>query len=71
LTYIQLYIYTDIQIINNKGVFKMDEYTKVTFRVLESEYQEYKKILIDKKTKPTFDLNEHIRKVIKENASSK
>lgn len=48
-----------------------DKYTKVTFRVLETEYQEYKKILIDKKTKPTFDLNDHIRKVIKENASSK
>ena len=43
----------------------MEKYTKVTFRVLEKDYQEYKKVLIDKKTKPTFDLNEHIKNVIK------
>ena len=42
---------------------------KVTFNVDEELYLEYKKIMLDKRTTPTADLNKHIRKVVEENTN--
>lgn len=45
---------------------KEEDITRVTIRVPSQLYAEYKKSLIDKRTKTTYDLLQHIRESVEE-----